>query len=451
MKSVLIVDDERTIRESLQMILEYEGYSTAFAQSGEEALKLAAQNEYGCVVLDVKMGGIDGLETLRQLKMISPDVPVLMISGHATMQTAVEAARLGAFDFLPKPLDRDKVVITIRNATQSTLLVRRYRAAMEQTEERYRILGSSPAITAMNELIERAAPTDTRVLITGENGSGKELVARALHRLSRRKDGPFVEVNCAAIPSELIESELFGHEKGAFTGATGARAGKFELADGGTLFLDEVGDMSLNAQAKVLRAVEDGTFQRLGSTQNRRTDVRIVAATNKNLEEEINAGRFREDLYHRLRVIPIAVPPLRDHSEDIPILAQAFLDEVCARNGLPRKGLSERVIAEFQSREWRGNVRELRNTLERLAIISSGTIINGEHLEPERKPGRGFEELIASSSTWDEFKARSEAAFLRLKLEEFEWNVSATAQALGIQRGHLHAKLKKYGISRKEL
>jgi two-component system nitrogen regulation response regulator NtrX len=374
-----------------------------------------------------------------------------MISGHGTIETAVEATKLGAFDFLPKPLDRDKLLVTVRNALQVAKLAEDNRKLRESVEGKWQILGESAKIKEILAVVERVAPTDVRVLITGENGTGKELVARAIQRLSKRGSKPFVEVNCAAIPSELIESELFGHEKGSFTGATAQRIGKFEQADGGTLFLDEIGDMSFRAQAKVLRALEEGTIERVGGTKLITVDVRVIAATNKNLEEEIKKGNFRDDLYHRLRVIPVHVPSLRERRDDIPLLVKAFVDDVCMRNGIARKSIAEDALRRLSMSEWRGNVRELKNTVERLVILSPGTTIDVSLLDASASGGRSeSDDLIGRGGTFQEYKERAEAAFIQRQLEIHKWNISKTAESLDIQRSHLYTKMKRYGLTKEE-
>jgi two-component system nitrogen regulation response regulator NtrX len=449
MKTVLVVDDEKSVRDSLRMILEYERYEVLFAENGEQALKTVQGSTVDVVLLDVKMAGMDGIEVLQRVREKRPELPVIMISGHGTIETAVEATKLGAFDFLPKPLDRDKLLVTIRNALHQARLAHEKQKLEETVEGKRQILGESAKIKEVLEIIDRVAPTDARVLITGENGTGKELVARAIHRKSKRADKPFVEVNCAAIPAELIESELFGHEKGSFTGATGQRIGKFEQADGGTLFLDEIGDMSLAAQAKVLRALEEGKIERVGGNKLIPVDVRVIAATNKNLEAEIKKGNFRDDLYHRLNVIPIHVAPLRERREDIPVLVKAFIEDVCMRNGLAKKTISEEVVRELTKRDWPGNVRELRNAVERLVILSPGSQIDLRVLE-SFGTGRSTEseDIINMSGTFQEFKERAEAAFIKKQLERHRWNISKTAEALDIQRSHLYTKMKRYGLMR---
>ncbi len=447
MKTVLVVDDDKSVRDSLKMVLEFESYEVLFAENGQEALRQLAAVPIDLILLDVKMAGMDGLEVLQRVREKRGELPVIMISGHGTIETAVEATKLGAFDFLPKPLDRDKLLVTVRNALHQAKISEDYRQLRESVEGKWQILGESAKIKEILAVIERVAPTDVRVLITGENGTGKELVARALQRLSRRSSKPFVEVNCAAIPSELIESELFGHEKGSFTGATSQRIGKFEQADGGTLFLDEIGDMSFRAQAKVLRALEEGKIERVGGTKLITVDVRVIAATNKNLDEEIKRGNFRDDLYHRLRVIPIHVPALRERRDDIPILVKSFIDDVCTRNGMALKTASEDALRRLSLSEWRGNVRELRNTVERLVILSTGTSIDVSLLDVGVQGGRGeFEDILAQGGTFQVFKERAEAAFIRRQLDLYKWNISKTAESLDIQRSHLYTKMKRYGL-----
>ncbi len=442
MKTVLIADDEQAIRDTVRMILEYEKFTVVQAEDGPGTLARVAAGGVDLVLLDIKMPVIDGMRVLETLREQHPELPVVMISGHATIDTALEATRLGAYDFMQKPIDRERLIIVVRNATE----VKRLR---EQLESKTRILGSTAIMKDLLALIDRVAPTEARVLITGENGSGKELVAKALHRLSKRSARPLIEVNCAAIPNELIESELFGHERGSFTGATNQRIGKFELADGGTIFLDEVGDMSLTAQAKVLRALEEGKIERVGGTKQVVADARVIAATNKNLPEAVRAGLFREDLYHRLNVIPIRVPSLRERREDIPVLAAAFVEEVCTQNGMAPKRISDEALRMLQGMEWRGNVRELRNTIERLVIMTPENVINRVEVFPQETRGSGeLDDLLALPMTFQEFKDRAEAAFIRKQLEAHEWNVSKTAEALEIQRSHLYNKMRKFGLER---
>jgi two-component system nitrogen regulation response regulator NtrX len=371
-RRVLVVDDEKGVRDAMRQILEFEGIEVETADSGDGALKLYPEFHPHLVFLDVKMAGMDGLETLAKLREEDPAAQVVMISGHGTIQTAVEATQLGAYDFLEKPLDTDRILLTLRHAIDHQDLESENERLRATVSDRYELVGESAPMRELRAVIERVAPTGARVLISGENGSGKELVARAIHRHSPRADQPFVEVNCAAIPGELIESELFGHMKGSFTGAFADRPGKFEQADGGTLFLDEVGDMSAAAQAKVLRALEEGVVTRIGATKAVSVSVRVVAATNKNLADEIAAARFREDLYYRLNVVPITVPPLRSRREDIPLLAEKFVDDLVRDSGVKPKPFDDAAITALARRDWPGNVRELRNAVERLLILSSG-------------------------------------------------------------------------------
>jgi two-component system nitrogen regulation response regulator NtrX len=449
MNSLLIIDDEKSIRDSLKMILEYERYEVDFAENGEQGMVKLSSQSFDLVLLDVKMAGMDGMEVLHHIRERNAGLPVIMISGHGTVETAVEATRLGAFDFLPKPLDRDKLLITIRNALQHASIAEENRKLQETLEGKRKILGESARIKEVLSIIERVAPTDARILITGENGTGKELVARAIHRGSKRASNSFVEVNCAAIPAELIESELFGHEKGSFTGASTQRIGKFEQADGGTLFLDEIGDMSLQAQAKVLRALEEGKIERVGGAKLIQVDVRVLAATNKNVAEEIGKGTFRSDLYHRLNVIPLRVPPLRERKEDIPILVRAFIEDVCSRNGMAKRTIGDESLRKLAGREWPGNVRELRNAVERLVILSAGTSLDVGLLDAPGSSAQGeLDDLLDRSETFQDFKDKAEAAFIKRQLEIHKWNISKTAESLDIQRSHLYTKMKKYGLAR---
>jgi two-component system nitrogen regulation response regulator NtrX len=449
MKTILVVDDDREIRTWLKKTLEYHRYDVHAVENGPIALAQIEAAPVDLVLLDIKMPGMDGLVALQRIKEKHPDLPVVMVSGHGTIETAVEATKHGAYDFLPKPLDLEKLMIVVRNALEQKTLLTEVRQMKEKVEGKDAILGESPKIKDVLAAIERVAPTDSSVLITGENGSGKELVAKAIHRLSKRSKGSLVEVNCAAIPNELIESELFGHEKGSFTGATMQRIGKFELADGGTIFLDEVGDMSLNAQAKVLRALEERKIERVGGTRQIAVDVRVIAATNKNLLDAIKQHAFREDLYHRLNVIPIQVPPLRERREDIPLLATAFAEDICQRNGMALKRFSPEALARLQSMEWSGNVRELRNIVERLVIMTPKNIIDADALG-SGVPGKAtpMDDMVKVGGTFQEFKDRAEAAFIRKQLEVHGWNISKTAEALDIQRSHLYNKMKKYGLMR---
>src|SRR5512145_2686568 len=369
MATILVIDDEKSIRNTLQEVLEYENHKVDLATNGTEAIDLFGNNNYDVVLCDIKMPGMDGIEVLEKLHEKAHDVPIIMISGHGNIDTAVEAIKKGAYDFIEKPLDLNRLLVTMRNAMERNDLVSETKVLKRRISKTYDIVGESPAIKKVKEMIERVAATDARVLITGKNGTGKELVARWLHEKSQRACGTFVEVNCAAIPSELIESELFGHEKGSFTSAYKDRKGKFELAIGGTLFLDEIADMSLSAQGKVLRALQECKITRVGSDKEIKVDVRILAATNKDLKKEIELGNFREDLYHRLSVILIHVPSLNERIEDIPLLAQHFINLICCEYGMPAKSISEGAIRELQKITWTGNIREFRNVLERLIIL----------------------------------------------------------------------------------
>jgi len=374
MSKILVIDDQKSIRNTLHEILEYEKHEVSLAATGPEGLELFAAHKFDIVLCDIKMPGMDGMEVLQHLMEQSNDTPVIMISGHGNIDTAVEAIKKGAYDFIEKPLDLNRLLVTIRNAVERKDLVTETRVLRKKVAKTFDMVGESPAITAVKEMIDKVAPTDARVLITGSNGTGKELVARWLHEKSRRADQPFVEVNCAAIPSELIESELFGHEKGAFTSAVKQRKGKFEQANGGTLFLDEIGDMSLAAQAKVLRALQENVISRVGSDKDIKVDVRVLAATNKNLQDEIKAGTFREDLYHRLSVILIHVPGLNERKEDIPLLTEHFNRLISEELGLAQRNFDDSAVKALQELSWTGNIREFRNVIERLLILCNNTI-----------------------------------------------------------------------------
>jgi two-component system nitrogen regulation response regulator NtrX len=448
---VLIVDDEAGIRQALKQVLEYEDLEVRVAASGGEAITLYTEFRPHLVFLDVKMAGLDGLETLTRLRDLDPRPQIVMISGHGTIATAVEATQRGAFDFLEKPLDTDRLLLTVRNALAHAELVGENSRLREAVESRYQMVGSSLALQGVRELIAKVGPTAARVLITGENGTGKELVARGLHEASPRRDAAFVEVNCAAIPSELIESELFGHMKGSFTGAFADRAGKFEQADGGTLFLDEVGDMSLSAQAKLLRVLQEGVVTRIGGSKSIEVDVRVLAATNKELESEIAEGRFREDLLYRLNVVPIEVPALRERLEDVPALVDHFAERLAASAGVPGKKFSEDAVARLRARSWPGNIRELRNAVERALILAPGKVVTGADIDrllpgadgvspPAAEPGR--------AQTFETFKQDAEKNFLIQQLREHDWNVSETARALKMPRSNLYKKIERYGLTR---
>ena len=446
---LLIVDDEPGIRDALRQVLEFEGLVVKTAASGGEALTLYPEFRPHLVFLDVKMAGLDGLETLGRLRDLDPDALVVMISGHGTIATAVEATRRGAFDFLEKPLDSDRLLVTVRNALERVELGSENRKLRSDVEARYEMIGKSPALESVRETIERVGRTDARVLITGENGTGKELVARAIHAASSRRSEAFVEVNCAAIPSELIESELFGHMKGSFTGAVADRAGKFEQADGGTLFLDEIGDMSLAAQAKVLRALQEGVITRIGSTKSLSVDVRVLAATNKDLAEEIAAGRFREDLYYRLNVVPIELPPLRERRDDIPALVAHFVSDLAGKAGVGARSVDDQALKLLCQRDWPGNIRELRNAVERLLILSRGKAVTpGDVARLLGGAAEAGEAPVPMDGTFESFKQDAERSFLSAKLREHDWNVSETARALHMPRSNLYKKIERYGLSR---
>ncbi len=450
-RRILIVDDEQGIRAALGQLLEFEGYEVRSVGNAVDGITEYQKQRPDLVFLDVKMAGIDGVEALKKIKEHDSSAIVVMISGHATIQTAVEATQLGAYDILEKPLDTDRILVTLRNALRHLDLHEENARLKETIQSRYEIVGKSYGIRAVIDKIERVGKTPARVLITGENGTGKELVARALHAQSTRAGGPFVEVNCAAIPSELIESELFGHMKGSFTGAIVDRAGKFEQADGGTLFLDEVGDMSLAAQAKVLRVLQDNVVTRIGGQKPIEVDVRVLAATNKHLETEIAESRFREDLFYRLNVVPIHVPPLRERREDIPSLVAHFVNVLTNREGVAQRTVAADAVERLSQLEWPGNVRELRNTLERLLILSAGPRITGDdvtRLVGARDPEQAGLGSLLECKTFEEFKHAAEKAFLLAKLREFDWNVSETARGLDMPRSNLYKKIERYGLTR---
>lgn len=454
MKNILIIDDEENIRASLIGILEDEGFRTFFARNGEEGLSLLREESPDLILLDIWMPGIDGIETLRRIKEIFPEQLVVMMSGHATIETAVRATKLGAFDFIEKPLSLEKVLLSIQNALRIGQLVEENRTLRTKIGKEQEMVGSSPAIIDLKAQIAIAAPTSGWVLITGENGTGKELVARAIHSLSHRRDKPFIEVNCAAIPEELIESELFGHEKGAFTGATSQRKGKFDLAHEGTLFLDEIGDMSLKTQAKVLRILQERKFERVGGSRTIEVDVRVIAATNKNLPEEIGKGMFREDLFYRLNVLPFHVPALRQRTGDIPVLVQYFLDFFCGKEGRAIKTVSPEAIEILTEYPWPGNVRELKNIIERLVIMTPDLLITEKHLpisiRTTMKPPAGRPAFPSTEATYRIAKEEFEKEFILQKLEENDWNISRTAEAIEIERSNLHRKIKSFGIELKK-
>ena len=451
MKNILIVDDENSIRQSLEGILEDEGFRTSFAATGEECLTLVQTADPDLILLDIWMPGIDGLETLKKIRQIRPNQLVVMMSGHGSIETAVKATRLGAFDFIEKPLSIEKVLLAIKNAMKIGQLVAENKALKEKIGRDYQMIGNSQVIDRLKQQIKLAAPSSGWVLISGENGTGKELVARAIHRQSTRSDKPFVEVNCAAIPEELIESELFGHEKGSFTGATVARKGKFDQANGGTLFLDEIGDMSLKTQAKILRILQEHKFDRVGGNKTIDVDVRVIAATNKELPKEIKSGNFREDLYFRLNVLPFSVPPLRNRKDDIPRLCKHFLQFFCGKESREIKSISKDALNLLSAYNWPGNVRELKNLIERLVIMTPGQIINLSDLPHginQNRKGNELQGLDAAElpDSYREAKEVFEKQFLLEKLRKNNWNVSRTAEEIGLERSNLHRKIKTYQI-----
>ncbi len=448
-QKILIVDDEISILQSLGGLLEDEGYEVIQACCGEEALDRARKDPPDLVLLDIWMPGTDGMAVLDEVKKLYPLLPVIIISGHGTIETAVKATRMGAFDFIEKPLSIERILVSIQNAIEFSRLEEENRLLRNKADRR--MIGESPAIRALWEQIQRAAPTNATVLITGENGTGKELAAKMIHLLSRRNAHRIVEVNCAAIPEELIESELFGHEKGAFTGALERRKGKFDLANGGTLFLDEIGDMSNRTQAKILRIIQEQVFERVGGSRAIEVDVRIVAATNKDLQKEIELGRFRQDLYYRLNVIPIYVPPLRERMEDMELLVEHFAAEIASESALGKKKIDPQIYRILQTYSWPGNIRELRNFIERLIIMTPGNLIGPEDLPAD------FRNVVRKENgdtawlqcqTLEEARSCFERDFLVRKLEENGWNISVTAAAIGIERTHLHKKMKALGIKK---
>ena len=465
---ILVIDDEAAIRDSLKMILEYEDYQFVGAASGQDGLATVQKERPDAVLLDIKMPGMDGMEVLRKLHALDESLPVIMISGHGSTATTVEAIKSGAVDYFEKPLSTERVIVTLRNVLKQSELSAENRDLKIAMESKYEIVGQSPALRGVLESVQRAAPTNATVLLLGESGVGKELVARTIHRNSSRAGQRFVQVNCAAIPEELIESELFGHEKGSFTGATEKQVGKFEQADRGTIFLDEVGDMSQKTQAKVLRVLQEQEVERLGSARTIKVDVRVIAATNKNLEDAIERGEFREDLFFRLNVIPIVVPPLRDRREDIPRLVQHFAKRTAEEHNLKPKRFDQAAMETLQRYRWRGNIRELRNTVERLMIMTPVDSVRVEDLPADLRSGESPAPRPAAASpenpnstapaavkadaqasgagTLREFKDASERAYLVQKLRENNWNISKTAEVIDTPRSNLYKKLEQYGI-----
>ena len=451
-QNILIIDDERNIRRTLDMILSGEGYQVFTCASAQAGLDVIKKERIHLVLLDIVMPETNGLDLLPKLLKVRPDLAVIMISGHGNVQNAVLAIKRGAYDFLEKPLDRDKVLLAISRALQTRELTEENRHLKQQIEGRYEMLGQSPALTEIRDQIARVAPTNGRVLILGESGTGKELIARAVHKMSHRAKNPFIKVNCAAIPEELIESELFGSDRGAFTGAVKTRDGKFLQADGGTLFLDEIGDMSLSVQAKVLRALEQGEFERVGGAKTFHVDVRVIAATNKNLHAEVECGKFREDLYFRLNVVPLTAPPLRERREDVPELAEHFLNTYAEENGFLPKALSEETRDLLLQYDWPGNIRELKNLVERLSIMVSGDTIYPEDLPTldgmsiPKQPG-SFPDL-GVGKTLRQVREAVERHYIAEALERHGGNVTRASNALGIERTNLHKKIKQYDLER---
>ncbi len=472
--TILVIDDEKNIRRTLRMVLEGEGFEVLATESAEEGLELVESEDVDLVILDIRLPKMDGIEALEKLRerRESRHLPVLMISGHASVGEAVKAVQSGATDFFEKPLDRDRVVVSVRNALKAWQLRREVDRLRADTENRYEMIGESAAMRKLYGELEKVAPTKGRVLITGESGTGKEHIARAIHRLSPRSNAAFIKVNCAAIPAELIESELFGYERGAFTGAQGRKKGMFELADGGTLFLDEIGDMSLKAQAKVLRALQSGEISRVGGERTVTVDVRVVAATNRDLEAAVAGGTFREDLYFRLDVVPLRSPALRERADDIPLLAKAFLTDFCRENGFREKPIDSSVLSTLAGRSWPGNVRELRNVVERMAILS------GDRITPADLPDVGRLASALSTArataggpsmpsmpsmpsapeadeggerpTLREYREHAEKHYILTTLDECSWNISRAAGQLGVERTNLHKKMRGYGIRRED-
>lgn len=452
--TILVVDDEVSICQSLKAILSDEGYQVLVAGSGEEAIKVVEEEMPQLVLLDIWLPGIDGLETLKAIKAAHPNVLVIMMSGHGTIETAVRATKLGAFDFIEKPLSLDKVIIIINNALNVVRLEEENILLKQKVSHEYELTGNSLVIAELKEMINIVAPTNAWILIMGENGTGKELVARSIHHLSRRSHKPIVEVNCAAIPEELIESELFGHEKGAFTGATEKKRGKFDLAHEGTMFLDEVADMSLKAQAKILRILQEKKFERVGGNKLIDMDVRVLAATNKDLEKEMEVGNFRQDLYYRLHVIPLRVPTLRERKEDIKLLAQRFLLDFAAKEGQTQKVLTEDALALLMQHDWPGNVRELKNIIERLIILTPSNEITAKDIPlPNVKIENGafsVDSVVVAADLLKDAKMDFERQFIIKKLEENEGNISRTAEAIGLERSNLHKKIKSLKVVTKD-
>ncbi len=451
--TILIVDDEESILKALGGILEDEGYKTLCAGDGIEALEVAQRETPDLVMLDIWMPRMEGLEALQRLKELYPGLVVIMMSGHGTIETAVKSTKMGAYDFIEKPLSLEKVIVTVNNALGMNRLRQENASLRGLALQEHEMIGGSQPMNRLQEQIRLVAASNASVLVTGENGTGKKLVARSIHYHSPRREKPFVEINCAAIPEELIESELFGHEKGAFTGALAQKKGKFDLADSGTIFLDEIGDMSLKTQAKVLRILQERKFERVGGTRTIEVDVRVIAATNKVLEDEIRGGNFREDLFYRLNVVPFRIPPLRERKEDIPVLVEHFLDLFCRREGREIKVMAPEALAMMKSYDWPGNVRELKNIIERLVIMTPGRTITDAHMpgylagKDVREEGGARLDGLRDVSSLREAREEFEKEFIIQKLEENDWNISKTAEAIELERSNLHRKIKSYGIN----
>lgn len=446
MAKILVADDEKPIRQTLHQVLTYEGHDVVQASDGNEALVALRKQDVDVAFLDIKMPGMEGIEVLQKAKSICPDTVFVIISAHGTVQHAVEATRHGAFEFIEKPLDRERLLLVLRNAIATKRLSRENRALRSAFQREVSILGETKAVRDLIDLVLKVAPTEARVLITGENGTGKELVARAVHQHSKRSGGPFVAVNCAALPATLIESELFGHEQGAFTGATQSREGKFEAADGGTLFLDEIGDMPIDAQAKLLRTLEDGTVIRLGSNTPIHVNVRVLAATNQDIAALIKKGTFREDLYFRLNVFPITVPPLRQRRDDVPILAAHFAQEFCRKNGVRPKRIAPEALDLLKKRDWPGNVRELRNFIERISIISDSEEIDAEEMTRYLGSAAGSATLSMDHKTYEEFRLVTDRMFFEAQLRKHNFKIKPTAEEIQMSRGTLYKKLRDLGL-----
>ncbi len=448
-KAILVVDDEESICQTLGGILKDEGHEVITAASGEDALRMVDEDPPNLVLLDIWLPGIDGIEVLKTIKAGHPQIQVIIMSGHGTIETAVKATRLGAFDFIEKPLSLEKVILVVNHALEMIRLEEENLLLKQKVSHEYELTGQSGPIQDLKEMIGIVAPTNAWILIMGENGTGKELVARSIHRQSRRAQKSFIEVNCAAIPEDLIESELFGHEKGAFTGATAMKRGKFDLANEGTIFLDEVADMSLKAQAKVLRILQEKKFERVGGNKLIPTDVRVLAATNKDLEKEMEEGRFRQDLYYRLNVIPLRIPPLRDRKEDIPLLVAQFVKDFALKEGEPENEVTDEVLDVLMKHNWPGNVRELKNIIERLVIMTPTRVISKCDLFPLFEEGKQETVPMEPEITTDSFRAAKqdfERQYIIRKLREFDGNISKTAEAIGLERSNLHKKIRSYGL-----